>query len=336
MKKKVLILCLLVFCLFAGCTRKYGSSDIKDYVKDKYGLAGFKVGRTPKEATGEDDLTDYVWTVTEDNGRVFHVLDNYYYVEWAQHNLHDDRNSIILEELYEQVQPQDFRLDETVDEEMVHAFLYGEYEDRDDLHVKAEALKQFYDQRSEDFSLAFDIACMHPYRTIGDYESTEADMRSTLIDTSSIDDALKEAEKSYLYLCLDHRYANMDEFSKEEIQNALEGYDYRLAHRNEDGEYEFYEDLVMSGYGYGVSFGGLYEVVKAEGWPIDGDPHHYSFTAPDGSIYEFSYDFKENNAYYYLKDGETVMMDYWFYDHFNRGRLKELFGLDLMAAYELE
>ena len=73
-----------------------------------------------------------------------------------------------------------------------------------------------------------------------------------------------------------------------------------------------------------------------DGYDVQGDAHHYSFTAKDGSSYEFSYDFRENEAYYYLKDGEKVPMDYYFYNHFVPGRLQSMFGLDVKLQYEVQ
>ena len=130
-----------------------------------------------------------------------------------------------------------------------------------------------------------------------------------------------------------------DQFTSEELAEAVEYFGRSFNITRADGSVVSYPDLGLSRFGYGMSFGTLYEVLSREGFEPDGTPDAFSFTGVDGSEYEFSYWFNDQpyevdwedqsvvNGYYYLKDGQRVSMDYYFYNHFRNGLFERMTGM---------
>lgn len=337
MKKMIRIMCILCLLVLCGCTKDYDRNDIRDYVKDSCGISDFKVSSEPQEMhSDEDEYTDYLWTVTEGNGRVFHVLDNYYWgMEALTNSLACDREYVMLKELFADTSHDMLYLYEEEWEGMLNTQIRGDYSNRRQLHLLADELKELLAQNREGTGVFYDFRCMHPYRSIGDYEIKDADAYGRARQPQDVD--ISEGDTNYLLLCLDHRYENMNEYTKEETAAALENYPRRLAYLDqESGTYVFYDDLVESRMGYGISFACLYEILKQAGFDPSGSPAHYTVSAPDGTVYEFSYDFIENDAYYYLRNGEKTDTGYYFYNHFQYRKVEEMFGVSVRAAYQLE
>ena len=44
----------------------------------------------------------------------------------------------------------------------------------------------------------------------------------------------------------------------------------------------------------------------------------------------------ENDSYYYIRDGEHVPMEYYFYDHFNTNKVKELTGIEIEERWVID
>lgn len=66
----------------------------------------------------------------------------------------------------------------------------------------------------------------------------------------------------------------------------------------------------------------------------EGDRWHYSFVGENNTCYEISYDFddyyfaEENKyGYYYLKNGEKVPMNFYFYKNFTAQEIERMTGL---------
>jgi hypothetical protein len=96
------------------------------------------------------------------------------------------------------------------------------------------------------------------------------------------------------------------------------------------------EDLVCSFFSYGISFSTIYEVLRRTGYPVYGTKDDFTFTGIDGSVYEMSESFIDNDWYYYIKDGEHVPMEAYFYDHFYSGELKEFTGIEVAEKWMIE
>ena len=69
---------MMIPLLLTACTEKYGRDDIRKYVRDELGLKDFTVSRTCADIIDDEGYTDHLWEVTESDGTVFYVLDDYY------------------------------------------------------------------------------------------------------------------------------------------------------------------------------------------------------------------------------------------------------------------
>ena len=65
--------------------------------------------------------------------------------------------------------------------------LTGTYCSRSELHEYVERLNRLADGCEEDLSILYDIKYDHPYRSIGDYEKTDADYHGIVSRRSHID-----------------------------------------------------------------------------------------------------------------------------------------------------
>ena len=330
---------LLTAVMLSGCTKKYDRSDILKYAQEITGERPKTVSAEPEKVYSDDDeYEDYLWTVTMNSGLEFHVLDDYHWgMEALVNNLRNDFNSVTLIEQYKDLPVGSLELQKETTEGIVTAQLYQEFSSRAEREKLFQQLEAINKAAQPPFAFVYEFKCNHPYRTINDYESTEADARG-VINGEPIDAAYNENQ--LLYLCLDHQYACKAEFTAEEIEQALDGYNHRIGFRtSEEQEYDFSYPLVASGYSYGVSFATIFEVLQAMNLPVEGDPSHYQIKDNEGNVYEISYSFihtLENGkqGYYYLCNGEGIDMDAPFYNHFTTYELRNRFGLDVIELWQ--
>ena len=120
MKKKRMIAMGLAMGLtlaLTGCTTPYERKDVAAYVQDKLGLTDAVVAEERREVHGEDDYTDYIWDVTEADGTVFCVLDDYYWgMESVQNSLRDNWNEVHIRQYLDQADLTGFRVEADEDE----------------------------------------------------------------------------------------------------------------------------------------------------------------------------------------------------------------------------
>ena len=324
--------------LSTGCTKKYERNDISDYVKEQCGIRDFKVRKDRQEIhEDEDGYTDYLWTVEEGDGTVFHVLDNYHWgMEALVNSLSTDYYDVHLVKAFPELPHHYFQIESETLNGLVCASLTSSFSTRNELHEQVNELEDIRRSpvcpKSVPYNMEFDF----PYRTIDEYTASEGDTHGNLADEINAE----AAEKKMLLVCVDHRLPGLSEFSEEEIKNAVSGNDHQIGVTNEDGKTVWYDDLCASQYSYGISFASVYEILVRNGYEVSGSPDHYSFSAPDGTSYEFSYSFTHpfpdgRTGYYYLMNGEETDMSYYFYNHFNAGMLKEKFGIDAQEYWYL-
>ncbi len=334
MKKPVIISAVLTLALLcSACTKAYNSNDIADYVRKTCGIRDFRVEPVRQEVHGaEDGYTDYLWTVKERDGTVFHVLDDYHWgMEALVNTLRTDYYDVHLINAYPDLPHRYFRLESSKEDGLYSAKLTAEFSTRGDLQNEINELTEI--RRSADCPgrVAYNMEFSFPYRSIGEYTAAEGDTRGILIE--EIPD-LEEAEERMLLVCVDHRLPQLASFTEDEIKNAVVGNSHQLGIGSGDSSYIWYDDLCGNQFSYGISFGSLYELLNRSGFAVSGTPEHYSFRSADGTEYEISYSFRHpvsegSEGYYYLKNGEETDMPYFFYNHFTAGRVKDLFGLNV-------
>lgn len=147
---------------------------------------------------------------------------------------------------------------------------------------------------------------------------------------------------NFILVCSDYRFTDqLNKISKDRIEEAISNSGRQIKICRDGEKYEPYPDLCQNIFGYGISFGTLYEIAYREGLKVSGTPFEFSFISPDGSKYEISYSYlatlprgggqtkEEEYGYYYIKDDEKIAMDACFYNHFRVDEVCEMTGLML-------
>ena len=322
-----------------GCTKDYGRNDISDFVKETCGIRKFTVSKSSEKITSdEDEYTDYLWTVTEPDGTVFHVLDDYHWgMEALVNTLKTDYFDVHLIRSYPQLPHNRIELEYELQNGLYWARLTGSFSSREELLNEPQELEEIRSDEQCPKNVSYSLKFDYPYRVIGEYDSFVGDTISNL--SSPIDH--EEAEKKVLLTCVDHQLPCRFEFSDDEIRAAVEGNNHQLAVKTDTGETIYYDDLCADQFSYGVSFAALYELLERNGFHPEGTPEHYRVTAKDGTLYEISYSFRHpllehSEGIYYLKNNEIVDMDSYFYTHFHVAEIREMFGLEVYERWNLQ
>ena len=149
----------------------------------------FTVSRKCTDIIDDEGRTDHRWEVTESDGTVFYVLDDYYYsLEWVTNSLRNNRNEVRVRQYLTTADLTGFEIDDPGEEHpMAGVELTGTYCSRSELHEYANRLNRLADGCADELSILFDIKYDHPYRSIGDYEKTEADYHGAVSKSSHVD-----------------------------------------------------------------------------------------------------------------------------------------------------
>ncbi len=124
-----------------------------------------------------------------------------------------------------------------------------------------------------------------------------------------------------------------DTFTDEELEAAIDYFDRRFEITRADGSVVSYSDLTLNRFGHGMSFGTVYEVLSREHFSVTGSPEAFCVSGISGDIYEFSYSFNDmpyengEDGYYYIKNGEKLPLEYYFYNHIKSDFFEEISGM---------
>ena len=112
----------------------------------------------------DDDYIDHLWEVTEADGTVFYVLDDYYYgMEWVTNSLSNNWNDVHVKEYLDQADTSGFDIDEPDEQHfMASVELTGTYRTRDELRKTVDRLNELADGSDLDLSLLFTGKFEHP------------------------------------------------------------------------------------------------------------------------------------------------------------------------------
>ena len=326
-KSSFLILLLIALVLIlSGCTKNYDRKDIQKYVQENIGIRDFTVSSTRQEITNQEDgYTDYLWTVKEKDGTIFHVLDDYYYAsEWVSNSLRNDWNAVHLQAYLKTADHKGFEVEEDNDE-ILYVRLMGAFTSRAQLRGLTETLNRLAKGLSG-VSIPYLLEYDFPGKFIGDYEINDADSSGTLDPGERIDPA--EAEKNYLHFIIDMRDEKaLSEFKDQEIHDLVKGNPWELCVLQEDESVLIYRDLLGSRFAYGISFPTLYEILVRNDYPVTGTKDDFTFEGIDGNTYEMSNAFIEDDWHYYLVNDEKTQMDAYFYNHLRPNEITELTGI---------
>ncbi len=344
--KKIMLIAVLCITFLCGCRTDYDKKDIKEYVKEEYGLKSVSVQQEPEAIKDENDSTDYIWMVTDKKHNMsFRVLDDFQADSlFPDNHLTSDYEDVRLAQAFEQYDAKKLSLETKTQYALCRATIRGNYSSRQELQELFEEtdafLKEYLDN---EVKISIHFTMDTPYReAVEGYEMDSGDYRST--DVEFTKNKQEEAEENLILTALDYRLDTyLEEFTEEEIEEAVANSKYRLGVADsEEGPYEYYDDLVASRFSYGVSFSTLYEILIREGYPVEGDKNHYSFVGVDGSTYEIScdfvgYEYKDGKiGYYYLKDHVETPMDAYFYNHFETPFIRDTTGINLREYWQEE
>ncbi len=332
-KYSAMILCLLL----CGCTKDYGHSDIEDYVRNELGLTGFRVSQEAEEEhSADDDYTDYLWTVTESDGTVFHVLDDYHWgMEAVTNSLRNDRNDVHKLIFFENTPHGDLAVEDHVSEQLHYVIYTGSFSTRSELNSLVDDLSGMAERNTDELYLSYKLCYSFPERGSGPHELTEGDVTGAVI-RDPLDCA--EAEQNWLHTIIDYMHEDqLKDFTPEEIRAFVNEHKYAVGYRSGDS-YAFYDDIIGNRFSYGVSVPAIYEILSRNGYPVTGTRERYSFRDLEGNVWEMSEDFRDEDGWYYYYNGEKSTEEFAFprREHINLYRLKELTGLDLISRYELD
>lgn len=326
-KRLLPMLCVLSLgVFFTGCGG-YGRGQVIEYVKKTWNLTDFKVDSHPRKTEGDDGRTDYAWTVTEADGFRFAVIDHYYQAQFGvKHQLQDNRNYLRSKQYYQSAGCSDFTVDEKRNGIRGSIALIYKFTGRRELRRGVQRINELAAGCPPGLTLFLDTQYDHPYRTIGEYSSTAGDTHGVLKSGQTLD--LAPCEANMLSVILDLRLDQaMREFTEEEIRAFVKENRNSFGVLQADGTYKVYDDLLVNSQAYGMSFPTLYEVLRRSGYAVSGTKERYSFKGADGHTYEFSNDFTENQAYYYIQDGRKVPMHAYFYNHWGFNEIKKMTGI---------
>lgn len=338
--QKTLVICTgLITAFSSGCVKEYSTKDVIGYVKNEYHLQHVKALDDGAEVKGDDGYTDTLWTLYDSDHEItFHVLDNVaYMMEHVGNYLMDDYDDQVFLKYVDDLTHLEYVKDDF--EGLSEVTIKGSYKNKADLKQLYEELmdlkNDFSNQGFETIRIYYRLAFQNPIRFhIKDEEVDDGDVTGTTdyLSKSKYESFIGE----YLRCALDYNFEDaLSEFTEEEIKDFIQTDEDVISVGKVNGnEVIWYDDITASQYYYGISFGTLYEILKKENIEVTGDSNQYTFTGIDGSVYGISYDYVQDNAYYYLKDDTKVFMEYNFYNHFRCKQLKEITGLDLVDVHD--
>lgn len=326
--------------LLSGCRLShFERSDIVDWAKDNFDRK-VVISKTYEERTGDDEYVDRVWEawLKDAPDLKFEIIsDRCYGMESISHN---------ISTTYYQVYGEHYFGRYLADSATVFS------EDEDQYPFSSYRVKAMYDDRQEMEAVIADmerIDAAMKQNGVEDcvvyvlvYDDPLAAVDDTIlhqiVHTGSFEKLTDQLTEEFILYAADFRLA-LDQFTREEIEDAVERSSQKFVLTRADGTQITYPDLALSRFGYGMSFGTLYEVLEREGFEPEGTPDAFSFVGIDGCEYEFSYWFNDYahpvdhspsgycDGYYYLRDGEEIPMDYYFYNHLRTHEVEEITGL---------
>lgn len=337
MKKKITIaaltLCLLWLSSFAGCrTSHYSDDEVLEWARENIGPSVVLSGEY-EERVNPEGYTELVWTAyTQERPDLeFEVVSTLDYLgEGLVYNIESSYRSVYGRHFFEEYTAgSSTRFAPDKDQlERSTLRLTGTFDDREGIAVLAGELAAINEYMADCGA----AGCVSFYVTYNDPLALdrESDVNEYFHDADAAE-VISALEAELAVYAADYRLA-AEQFTADELTAAVEQTGRAFSLIRADGTAAVYPDLSLSRFGYGMSFGTLYEVLSREGFEPEGTAESFSFKGVDGAEYEFSYSFNDlpydtTSGYYYLKDGAPVAMDYYFYNHFRSDLLEEMTGM---------
>ncbi len=340
MKKSIKTICILlsvvlILFLLPSCkVQHFSESDISSWANKNIGKNVVISKDYIERPSSDEGYTDRVWTayLKDRPDMKFEIISHEYWgAESVTHSIETTYGYIYGKYYFDE-----YLLNNTTDfvprytEPVTYDYyLTADFSDRDDLSDvidQAEEISKFMIANDIDDFVRFTVKYDDILASV-----KETDVIENTGCSASLDDFEETLLTEYALYAADYRL-DLDEFSYEELCEAVEkhGRTFEFIYPEGGGTTSF--DVSLSRFGYGMSFGCLYEMLYTHGYPVYGTVDHYHFEGIDGSTYVFSYKFNnyeyENGevGYYYVKDSRKYPMDYYFYNHLKSDFVKEICG----------
>jgi len=338
-----LVLVAIILALaFTGCRiEHYEDDEIAEWAKENFDTPVVISDDYFTRPSGEDGKwEDRVWTAyLKDMPEIqFEIISHEFYgMESIDHSIVCTYKYEYGKYLFSQCDPelQAFFEHHKDDERYSGYHLRGLFSDRQELTemiTKALRLEEYMEEQGASECIRFVLAYDDVLAEVDD-----TDVFAYACGTEAIKAAEKELEEEFVLYAADYRLA-LDQFTYDELVSAVSVSDQRFVVTRADGSQVSYPDLALSCFGYGMSFGSLYEVLAREGFPVAGIPEEFSVIGVSGDVYEFSYSFNDmpfengKNGYYYIRNGSSIPMSYYFYNHINNKLFEEISGMTFEKA----
>ena len=291
----------------------------------------------------DSEYTDHVWTAyLRSNPEIeFEIISHQFYgMEWIDFRIESTFSYRYGEFYFKEYLKDHDSLFAPSDSSNITGiyWLRGRFTSRDqipEVTAEVEKIGRFFEEKGYPDVIRFAVS----------YDDPLALGVATTSVTDSLDyspgcaeeSAQELTEKMKLY-AVEYQLAT-DQFSKEELEQAVSDAQRPYVIIRADGSTVSYPDLLLKQYGGDMSFGMLYEVLTREGFDTEGTSDAFTVTGVDGSVYTFSYWFNDypfylgnyeaepQGGYYYLKDGEKVPMPNYHVKHITSAFFEEISGM---------
>jgi len=349
MKKSVRIIAFLlamVLCAAAlsGCRMNhYDRTEIEKWAEE-YFDEPVNISEDFTQRITEESYTDRVWTATlESHPELeFEIYSHKYYaMESIHHNIETTYHSVYGKYFYDKYisENESFFAPEKEQQANSSYHICAYFTDRaelEEIFSQAEKINAYMKENGVEKCLAYYVRLDDILSAVKD---TEVWVR---VDPDDPESAFSEINGKLCRYASRYRLA-LDQVTTDELETAVAEEGFPFVITRADGTQESYPDLTLVQSGYEMTFGTLYEILRREGFTVDGTADAFSFTGADGSEYEFSYSFNDYpyeseertlNGYYYLKDGSRMPLQYYHYCHFRSALFTEMTGMSFEKITE--
>lgn len=346
--RKIVLAVMLLFLIsgMTGCSFHYDRGEAAEWFTENIVDTQIAVSKEYTERKNEEGSVDRVWTAylpalpevkfelishTSHGLFVSHSMQSTYYREIGKYYLQHYRSE----------NPDCLSLLDISDQDTEMLYISGIYDDLNELDEMCTQMKLLADYTSAQelpCEIRYALSYREPQTLLNAVNPAEAVHPDTYVfETNDIWSLKESAQEAFAEYAAAYRL-ELDQISGMELEEAVERCkSYQFTVTRPDGTEVCYPELILR-YSDSMTFGCMYEVLKREGnFQVSGTPEAFSFTAADGSVCSFSYDYTcppayssdtfpyGSEAFYYVCDGtEIILTDRPFID---KEQFYELTGL---------
>lgn len=343
--------------MLAGCTTTYNRQDIHKYMNNN-DLKG-ETSESYEKVVGEDGYTDRVWTVTDENGIEYHVVDDYFWsYEALRNGLRDDYEYTILDILKDKY---NYELQgEYNNQYVVLRYYFETREDIDKVYVELNEILKYVVQNYPNFdpsSVRYNITYKNQYDSIYNSEAAFYIYLNQRLDDIEVNEediqaTIREAQEYQLAMG-DRESPILDGLTDSEIDDIIATQDDRLVDVT-DPNNTFEYPVIQLWSRRALTFGGLYNLLanSDKDFQLNGDFTHFTFVGVDGKTYEVQYSLDDLDytqfgskygvnkdtytGYFYIVDGVETPCGMYYENWFDISDVYEMTGIKLDTAGNLE